>query len=120
MRVHKEIQAVIKKIDVKELANGKIYLGCFPQDYFIKSLKATTTQEGDTGVEAKIVDEKGANVLCNIDLATANTSKEMVFYNYQDELTDLYLELSAGVPTKGEVVIYYEMIAPSKELVEFA
>lgn len=120
MRIHKEIQAVIKKINTKELVNGKIYLGCFPQGYFIKSLKATTTQASDAGVTAKIIDEKGQDILCDIDLATANTSKETGFYNYQDELIDLYLELSAGVPSKGEAVIYYEMIAPSKALVEFA
>lgn len=120
MRVHKEIQAVIKKIDTKELANGKIYLGCFPQDYFIKSLKVTTTQSSNADVAAKIIDEKGADVICDIDLVTLNTIKELSVYNFNDELKDLYLVLSKGKPTKGEAIVYYEMIAPSKALVEFA
>ncbi|MBZ7995171.1 hypothetical protein AVCANL279_07340 [Campylobacter canadensis] len=121
MRVYSKIQAVIKKIETKELVNDKIYLGCFPKDYFIKSIKAITTQASEATTSAKIVDGDNKDVLCDIDLATKDTIKEIGLYQYQtNNIKDLYLELSKGKPTKGEVIIYYEMIAPSTQMVEFS
>ncbi|MBZ7976713.1 MULTISPECIES: hypothetical protein [unclassified Campylobacter] len=122
MRIHEHTKRVIRIINLEELATDKKhYIGCFPNGYFIGAVKVLTKEASETtGVLAVIKDKNNKELICDIDCAVKNNLTELSVYDVMEETKHLYISIKQGTPTKGKLVVSYDLVSNQSSVYEFA
>lgn len=121
MRIHEHTKRVIRIINLDELAaDEKHYIGCFPSGYFIGAVKVLTKEASEVGVLAVIQDKDDTELICDIDCSTKNNLVDFSVYDVMEETKHLYISLKQGKPTKGKLVVSYDLVSNQSSVYEFA